>query len=232
MAALVLRGRDDGRIASHTEALLKRPNLLKGEDLTAEPTQARSQKKRSQLKAAALTLFGDKGYENTSIETISRRAKLPVGSFYQHFRSKRQLLLVLMDELLQALSRLNLQPEGLTEMRRSIHSLLSRIFATDLTYLGACRAWQEAALSDVDLAQKQKQIHAWTTARVSALFQALCRAPGARHEVNVEALAQAMDSYFWSLLSRALQMQTKELDQQIAAATHMIYHSLFVDPAK
>ena len=60
----------------------KRPDLLAGEDLPAEPQQRRSLEKRRKLKAAGLALFGEKGYERTSIEEIARRAKLAVGGFY------------------------------------------------------------------------------------------------------------------------------------------------------
>jgi AcrR family transcriptional regulator len=66
--------------------------------------QKRRMEKRARLKTAALALFGEKGYDGTSIDEVAHRAGLAVGSFYQHFRSKRQLLLVLMDDLLERLS--------------------------------------------------------------------------------------------------------------------------------
>jgi AcrR family transcriptional regulator len=62
--------------------------------------------------SAGLALFGEKGYEAASVDEIAARAGVAVGGFYQHFRSKRQLLLVLMDELLERLSRLDLRPGG------------------------------------------------------------------------------------------------------------------------
>src|SRR5207248_1674526 len=121
----------------------------------------------------ALALFGEKGYEAASIEEIARRAELAVGGFYQHYQSKRQLLLVLMDELLERLSGLNLRPEGVGDIREGLRQLLSAAFSRDLRYLGAYRAWQEAALSDPDLARKQQAIHSWTTARVKAVLERL-----------------------------------------------------------
>jgi AcrR family transcriptional regulator len=210
-------------------AVTKRPNLLAGEDLPPEPRQKRSQDKRARLKAAALAQFGEKGYEGASIEVIAQRANLAVGGFYQHFRSKRQLLLSLMDELLEKLSRLDLQPGAFTDVRTGLHALLSRAFSHDLRYLGAYRAWQEAALSDPDLARKQAQIHAWTTARVTTVFQLLQRLPNARPGVDIPSLARVMDSFFWSLLAQAVRMPTTELNRWIDAATHLIYHAIFLD---
>lgn len=209
-----------------------RPNLLAGENLPREPRQKRSLDKRERLKAAALSLFGEKGYENTSIDDIARRANLAVGGFYQHFRSKRQLLLALMDELLEKLSQLNFRPAAVTDVRAVIHELLSRAFSHDLRYLGAYRAWQEAALSDADLAQKQAEIHNWTTARVLTVFQLLQQLPGARRGVDLPGLARAMDSLFWSLLAQAVRMPKPELNRWIESSTHLMYHATFTDPAK
>jgi AcrR family transcriptional regulator len=207
----------------------KRPNLLAGEDLPPEPRQKRSQDKRARLKAAALAQFGEKGYEGASIEEIAQRANLAVGGFYQHYRSKRQLLLALMDELLEKLSRLDLQSGAFTDVRTGLHALLSRAFSHDLRYLGAYRAWQEAVLSDPELARKQAKIHAWTTTRVTRVFQLLQRLPNARTGVDVPTLARVMDSFFWSLLAQAARMPAAELNRWIDAATHLIHHALFLD---
>lgn len=212
--------------------MTERPNLLAGEDLPAEPSQKRSLEKRARLKAAALALFGQKGYENTSVDEIARRAHLAVGSFYQHFRSKRQLLLVLMDELLEGLSRLDLRPQGSAGVRAGLRHFLAAAFSRDLHYLGACRAWEEAVLSDPDLARKQQKIRAWTTARVTGVFTLLQQFPGARSEVDVPALARVMDSFFWSLLAQAIRLHKAELTQWIDSATHLIYHALFIDQAQ
>ena len=207
-----------------------RPNLLAGEDLPPAPRQKRSLEKRARLKAAGLALFGEKGYESTSIDEIARRAKLAVGTFYQHFRSKRQLLLALMDELLEKLSQLDFRPTGVADVRAVVRELLSRAFSHDLRYLGAYRAWQEAVLSDPDLARKQAQIHAWTTTRVTTVFQFLQQLPGVRPGVDVPGLARVMDGFFWGLLAQAVRMPAVELNQWIDSATHLIYHALFFDP--
>ncbi|MGA8145138.1 MAG: helix-turn-helix domain-containing protein [Candidatus Acidiferrales bacterium] len=207
----------------------KRPNLLAGENLPPEPHQKRSVDKRERLKEAGLALFAEKGYESTSIDEIARRANLAVGSFYQHYRSKRQLLLALMDELLEKLSQLEFRPEAAADTRSVVHHLLSRAFSHDLRYLGAYRAWQEAALTDARLARKQNQIHAWTTARVAAVFTSLAELPDARQSVDIPGLARAMDGFFWSLLAQALRMPKSELDRWIDSSTHLIYHALFID---
>ena len=208
-----------------------RPSLLAGEDLPAAPRQARSLRKRARLKAAGLAVLGKKGYEATSIHEIAARAGLAVGGFYQHFRSKRQLLVALMDELLEGLSQVNLQPKAFADVETGLRELLSAAFSRDLKYLGAYRAWQEAILSDAGLARKDRQIHAWTANRVLRVFEYLQQLPGARPGADVRALANVMDSFFWSLLAQAVRMPKVELDRWIDTSAHLIFHALFLDPA-
>jgi TetR/AcrR family transcriptional regulator, mexJK operon transcriptional repressor len=230
---VLLRGRICRRIHPIAKTIVKkRPNLLAGEKLLPVPRQKRSIQKRECLKSAGLMLFGEKGYENTSISDVARRANLAVGTFYQHFNSKRQLLLTLMDDLLEKLSRLSLSPAPSTDKRTLIHGLLSSAFAHDLQYLGAYRAWQEAVLSDAKLARKQIEINGWTTSRVVAVFERLQELPGARKGVDIFGLARAMDSFFWSLLAQAVRMPKVELDRWIASSTHLIYHAMFTDAPK
>ena len=212
--------------------MTRRPNLLAGEDLPPPPRQQRSLAKRTKLKDAALALFAEKGYDAASIEEIAGRASLAVGGFYQHYQSKRQLLLALMDELLEGLSRLELRPQSGGDIRAGLRRLLSGAFSRDLRYLGAYRAWQEAVLSDPGLARKQQQIHAWTTARVRAVIEALQQLPGARPDVDVPGLAVALDSFFWNLLAQAVHLRKPELERWIDAATHLMYHALFTDPPR
>jgi AcrR family transcriptional regulator len=206
-----------------------RPNLLAGEDLPAKPVQQRSLAKGARLKDAGLALFGEKGYESSSIDEIAQRAKLATGTLYQHFHSKRQLLLVLMDELLEKLSQLNFQPQAFGDVRGGLRQLLARAFSHDLHYLGAYRAWQEAALSDPELQKKQIEIHKWTTGRVLRVFQFLQGLPGARQNVDLPGLARAMDTFFWSLLVQAASLSKPELNRWIDSATHLIYHAIFSD---
>lgn len=226
----MLRGRVRGGGHPAVESGVKnRPNLLAGEDLPRGPQQKRSLESRARLKEVALALFGQQGYEGTSVGGIARRARLPVGSFYQHFRSKRQLLLVLMDDLLESLSRMELRPAARGDVRGALGKMLSGAFSADLRYLGACRAWQEASLADAGLARKEEQIHAWTTARVRRVFEFLLRLPGARKSVDVPWLARVMDNFFWSLLGQALRISKVELKDWLASSTHLIYHAMFED---
>ena len=203
--------------------------LRAGEEQPAPPKQARSLEKRKKLLRAARLLFAEKGYEATSIQQIATQGGAAAGAFYIYFHSKRQLLVLLMNELLQRLASLNLQPTGGGDLRIGLRKFLTSVFRTDREYYGVVRAWQEAALSDPELGAMQKTIEAWTNARVLGVFQLLQRHPATRHDCDLPAFARMMDRHFWSLLARGSRMRPRDFDHEVELAADVIYHYLFHD---
>lgn len=200
------------------------PSILTREDPPPSPKQRRSRLRRDALLRAGVELFGRSGYEATTIVAIAKQARLSVGSFYQHFRSKRQLLLVLMNELLQRLEKIDMQPTT-GDLRARIESVLDAGLATDLAYAGAYRAWSEAVPSDPKLAALDEKIRAWTTGRLRIAFGSLQQFARARNELDVALFARVMDSLFWELLRQGPAGGRK----LVAILGHIVYHSIFRD---
>jgi len=206
-----------------------RPNLLAGQQFPPPPQQDRSRRKREALLDAALEMFAEYGYERASVEAIARRAGVAVGAFYQHFTSKRQILLVLMDRLLEEVEGVMAPTPGEvpTDMRSLIRSTLRQGLTVDWAYRGAYRAWREAALVDDELRAWQLAVEQWAANRLIMLLRALSQAPHARVVAHVENLGWALSLLFWRLAEEAL----PEPDALIETLTDMIYHTLFEDVA-
>jgi AcrR family transcriptional regulator len=201
-----------------------RPDLLAGEDLLPLPRQKRSRRKRADLLRAGRHLFAEKGFEAASVEEIAGRAHMAVGSFYQHFRSKTQLLLALMDELLEKLSAITLKL-ATGEARAGILEMLRTGFETEAAYAGAYRAWKESVPGNAMLAIKDQAIRRWTTARLTLALAFMQKLPHARPGVNAPVLANLLDHFFWELLGQPLEHGAESLE----AVTDLVYHSMFVD---
>jgi len=205
-----------------------RPDLLAGQSLPPPPRQERSRLKRVALLAAALDLFAAQGYEATSIDEIARRAGVAVGGFYQHFVSKQQVLLVLMDQLLAEAAALTSPGEGaaVTAVPHAvIAALVRQALRVDWAYAGAYRAWREAAARDAAVRALYEEIEGWTAQRLEMLLRMLLVAPGARQTVDLPTLSWVLGRLFWRLAETPLD----EPDAVIAAVTDLIYHALFVD---
>jgi AcrR family transcriptional regulator len=208
------------------------PLLEDDQDSPAAPRQARSIATRQNLLRAARGLFADQGYEATSIQAIVSRAGTAAGAFYTYFRSKRQLLIVLMNELLGRLSDLNLRPNSAApaaDPRAGLRAFLAAVFRADREYYGVVRAWQEAALADAGLGRMQSAIESWTNARILGVFRLLQQYPNARADRDLSAFARMMDRHFWSILARGASLSQSDFDREVRIAADVIYHYLFHD---
>ena len=166
------------------------------------------------------------------MQAIAARAGTAAGAFYIYFRSKRQLLIVLMNELLERLAGLSLRPTAgghARDGRAGLRLFLAAVFRVDREYYGVVRAWQEAALTDQGLGRAQAGIEAWTNARVLGVFRQLQQFPGARPARDLPAFARMMDRHFWSILARGASLTPREFDREVRIAADVIYHYLFWD---
>jgi len=118
---------------------------------------------------------------------------------------------------------LQLRPGGAGDL----YEFLAAVFRADAEYWGVVRAWQEAALSDPELARMERRIQAWTDARVLGVLELLAAQPGARRDGDLPGFARMMDRHFWSLLARGPRLTRAELDREIRLAADVIYHYLF-----
>jgi AcrR family transcriptional regulator len=206
------------------------PILCIRERAPAAPQQARSLEKRQKLLDAGRALFAEKGYGAASIGEITSRAKTASGGFYQFFSSKRQFLVVLMNDFLARLAVINLRPQAAGgDLREVLRKFLADAFRVDHTHFGVVRAWQEAVRSDAELAQLEQEIEAWTNARVLGVFQLLHQHPLARPGADVPAFARMMNRHFWSLLARGSRLSPCEFAHEVHLSADVICNYLFSD---
>lgn len=82
------------------------------------PPQARGQRTRQRLLAAAEAAFGRRGYFAASVADITRRARVAQGTFYVYFPSKRAIFEELVRQLSHDLRRsIQERVAGLTDRR-------------------------------------------------------------------------------------------------------------------
>ena len=104
----------------------------------------RSETMRRRLVAVAGELFAERGFGDTSIEDIVRRAGVTRGALYHHFDSKRDIFLAVYDaaeqRMIEGVANVSLAaPDAWTRLRAGCHA-----------FLDACLepAFQQIALRD------------------------------------------------------------------------------------
>lgn len=101
---------------------------------------------RSTLLKAALTLFSTKGYAATSIEDITKAAKMTRGALYHHFQGKADLYNTLLEEV--SARGTDIVQQAVAE-GGTFTEILKRIFIRQLNYIEEnreARAVMELAL--------------------------------------------------------------------------------------
>src|ERR1700691_1391867 len=59
------------------------------------------EKSREKILSAALELFGNKGYDATSIDSIAKKAGISKGLIYNYFESKKSILLAIFGDAMK-----------------------------------------------------------------------------------------------------------------------------------
>jgi TetR/AcrR family transcriptional repressor of nem operon len=198
------------------------------------PTAA--QGTRDRLIDAAMNLFWEKGYANTSMSDLLGAAKANSGSFYHFFNSKEDLLLAVLDKYFTLLHPAMLAPawEGVDDPIERIFALLARyrmlILATDCTY--GCPIGRLA----LEIGPEQQEVHrllaknfdGWTSAVEGCLEQAADRLP---RDIDRERLSGFVLAVMEGgvMLSRS-HRDVKPFDQSVAELR--AYFARLMEPAK
>ena len=199
--------------------------MLSGEFIVEPSRRERSRRVREALLEAALSRFAASGYDATTVEDVARDAGIAAGGFYTHFRSKRQVLLILLDRLLTELEPF---PSSVPDDEvAALFACIRRRFTRTWRYAGVYRAWREAALRDPTLTEVQSSIEAWATMRSAAALNVVSKTPGARRDVDVPTLSYMLSAIFLRLL------ESNSGDRAALADTvvTMLVHALFEDEA-
>jgi AcrR family transcriptional regulator len=135
---------------------------------TADRRQRRSAEIRERLFRAALTLFAEKGYVETTVEDITNAADVGKGTFFNHFPSKDHILLAFgemqlakLEEAIENARRINMP------MREFLRSLGTRMTQEPTRNPAIIRTILQAYLSRTPVREvmvnMQKRAHALHT---------------------------------------------------------------------
>lgn len=207
-------------------ASLPPPSFLKDQTLP-EPRQQRSREKRQKLLDAALDQFSRHSYDAVRIEDIALQAGLPVGTFYQHFASKKQLLLVLMEDFKDQMLQMSFQMDPSLSLQEGMYALVKSSLEMDLQHLGAFRAFGQLIPSDPEMAELFQQFQEWVVGNTVLALRMTQQHPKARQDLDLESTARLFNLLFWKLLDGP----SPPDETLMRALASMMLHTLFQDAA-
>lgn len=95
-----------------------------------QPKQARSIQKKKLIQQTALSLFCSKGFQNVSTNQISKEANLSIGTLYEYYKNKEDILYDILDDYYNEF--LNSQNQLLELIRNGIKSVDKRTWLHEL----------------------------------------------------------------------------------------------------
>ncbi|GAA4784681.1 TetR family transcriptional regulator [Actinomycetospora chlora] len=124
------------------------------------------------LRAAALELFREQGFEDTSVVEIARRARVTNRTFFRYFPDKREVLFADADDLRAALVQEILRGPEITDPLGVVVRVLARHDWEGLAPRGALRERRAVIAANPELLERDlvKQ-HAMASAFVEALVR-------------------------------------------------------------
>ncbi len=196
------------------------------------PQQARSRRTRGRILEAASSCFERLGYDETTTAEIAREAGIAVGSVYDYFRDKREILLELLHDTVEQVADLVVQglaPEGWTgaDPRESVRKLLELVFHSRTLRPGLQRILWERFFKDPEVRSAVEAIEGRVRGAIVALLEALRAEGRTRIEDPATAAFVVHLSVEWTASRLVLGGSPVDIDDAVDAATEMITRYLF-----
>lgn len=174
------------------------------EELPRVPRQARSREKRVELLKSAETLFVERGYAATTADDIALAAGVSVGTFYNYFRNKRQILLALaLLRLSDIFTHLRIAKLDLAhgDHHAAIRAAVASVVAGE-RHAGLSVVWQQLMSLEPELAPYQATVRRYALNLIENRLRAAHESGGVWPDLDIEGTALAIYSLLDSLSMR------------------------------
>lgn len=160
----------------------------------ATPQQNRSIRKREQILAAALSQFEGHGYEATTAKTIAVQAGVAVGTFYQHFTNKDQVLQTIAVQRLavleQEIDATSLSPQ--LPLRQRVSGLLDKAYDFHALHKGFHQVLEQRRAQEPALAKVLERSENLLLKHTQQLVNYYCRKESAQTAYCLYAMAEGL----------------------------------------
>lgn len=146
----------------------------------------RGEETRNALLAAASMLFARDGYHETSVPAIVQAAGVGHGTFYEYFRSRREILLDLTRQAADNESRLPRLKSR--DLRDRIRAEIFWYLSDHVEHLELSKVWHEASNFDPEIAETRRRERARRIRRVRRGIEAA----GVREDIDLDIAAAAL----------------------------------------
>lgn len=168
-------------------------NMAPSATLPASRRERRSAELRERLFHAALLLFAQKGYSETTVEDITNAADVGKGTFFNYFPSKEHILAAFgrlqMDKVQAAVDE---APTTKLPIREILRQLAIEAVSEPARNPAMVRALLQANLSSAPVRETMREIHTKATALLSQIVEVGQKRGEIQKDLNASDLAQTL----------------------------------------
>ena len=173
------------------------------------------------LLAAARRVFAEDGFHKATIHKICDEAGVSVGSFYQQFEDKADLISRVIEDM--GLPLVGRADSSDLVSRHRLETLLTEYF-NDPVAPGCWRAWREASIDDPKLREANVELRGRLEARLATLIEE------ARQRAHIQAMTDAR-SAAWAMLAMVRDVLTTD-ERDVPAVSRLADLILLVTVGK
>jgi AcrR family transcriptional regulator len=185
---------------------------------------------RERLLDAVERLVAGSDFAALTADAIATEAGLAHGTFYRHFRDKRDALRGALDRIRErggpVIDSLRDDVETAVEARAAIRSLVERILRAPAEHPALLRAYYGLVLRDEEVASDRRERRGRTIARLSEHLAALA-SRGLIHVADVEATSTALFAMLDGFYREAIVDGVPLDERRIAAAADVTERAVF-----
>jgi AcrR family transcriptional regulator len=194
--------------------------------------EKKKQKSRELIMETARILFLEKGYSNTSMQEIAENAEVGVGTLYNYFNSKAEILIAFLASNVSIILG-----QGTIILANIEHDPIEAIIRLLINYTQLFLPlpkplWREflaAAYSDTDaLGGKLRGVQVQFITQLKELFLKLQAQELLRKEINLDEAAHALYGIFFMQYLRFINsdLTLEELNQSLHVQVQLVYQGL------
>lgn len=199
------------------------------------PKQARSRRTREKLIAAAVDCFERQGFEETTTAMIAAEAGVAVGTVYNYFTDKREIILELLDSTDRKVADeviAQLDPaswRGTTDPRDRTRSLIDAIFHTQRLQPGIQRILWAQYFKDPEFQKPFEAIRARIRDAIDSFIEAVDEAGLCRPDLDREmASFVVLNAVQWNAFQAILNDDPEFHDAAAHETAELVARYVFV----
>lgn len=205
-------------------------------DSPRPPQQARARRTRQKLIEAAIECFEQQGFDDTTTAMIAARAGVAVGTFYNHFTDKREIIFELLEQTNLEVEQevvAQLDPaswRGITDPRERTRTLIDAIFHAQRLRPGIQRILWAQFFRDDEFRAPFETMRERIRRAIEEFIQALDESGLGRADLDREMAAfVVLNAVQWNSAQTYLSGDPEFTNAAAHATADLVARYLFVD---